>query len=65
MRKITVTNEGADNLGLTPLLQRYADEFWIPDHVSDEQAGQMILDSFRRKVTGELRLIEVRVVTDA
>lgn len=62
--KTEVTTSGKDELGLRAILQRYADGFWLPDHVPDEQAGAMILDSFKRKIDGQLELMGV-IVTKA
>jgi len=59
--KIEVTTTGNDDLGLREILQRYANEFWLPAHVSDEQAGAMVLDSFKRNIDGEPQLLEVTV----
>lgn len=40
-------------------LQQFADEYWLPDHVSDERGAEIILEAFKRKVAGELELLDV------
>ena len=59
--KIEVTMTGNDDLSLRDILQRFADEFWLPAHVSDEQASAMILDSFKRRIEGEMPLMKIDV----
>ena len=52
---------GKDLYGLRDHLQRFADEYWLPDHVSDEQGAEIILDAFKRKIAGDLELLDVSV----
>lgn len=33
---IKVTTEGPNDFGLVEVLQRYADEFWLPEHATEE-----------------------------
>ncbi|MDB2685895.1 hypothetical protein N9Y42_01680 [Mariniblastus sp.] len=52
---------GDDQLQLVNQLQAFADSFWLSDHVTEEQAAEIILDAFKRKVHGQLELLEVKV----
>jgi hypothetical protein len=63
MRHFTATTEGPNGLGLRELLQRYADEQWVADHMTDEQAGESVLDCFKRAVRQELEMLELRCQT--
>ena len=59
MHTFTATTEGQNRLGLRELLQRYADEQWVADHMTPEQAAESVLDCFRRAVAGELELLDL------
>ena len=59
MRTFTVTTEGANRLGLRELCQRYVDDQWVADHMTDEQAAESLLDQFKRAVRVELELLTV------
>ena len=59
--KFKASTSGKDELGLKDQLQRYADDYRLPDHVSDEPGAEIVLDAFRRKVAGELELVDVTV----
>ena len=61
MFKIQVTTEGKNELGLLQQLHDYANGYGIPTHVSEEQAAAMIMDSFKRKIHGELEMMEIKV----
>ena len=56
------TTDGIDKFALTDALQWFADDFWLPDHVTPEQAPGIILDAFKRKVIGQLELLELKVI---
>ena len=57
MRKYIATAEGPNRLGVRELLQRYADEQWVADHMMPGQAAESVLDCFRRAVRQELELL--------
>ena len=57
--KFTASTNGNDELALKDQLQRYADDYWLPDHVTEERGAEIILDAFKRKVAGELELLDV------
>jgi len=54
MRTFTATTEDPNRLGLRELLQRYADEQRVADHMMAEQAAESVLDTFKRAVRQEL-----------
>lgn len=60
MRTFTAKTEGQNRLGLRELLQGYADEQWVADHLTPEQAADAVLDTFKRTVRQELELLELR-----
>lgn len=55
MKRFIVTSAGPDRFGLMALCQRYADEQWLADHATPEQAGEMMAE-----ILAELQLLEVR-----
>ena len=55
---------GQDAFGLSDSLQRFIDEYWLPDHASDEQGAEIILEAFKRKIAGELELLDVTVTNE-
>ena len=57
--KHRIITTGQDQHGLCDRLQQFADEYWLPDHVSDELGAEIILEAFKRKVAGELELLDV------
>jgi hypothetical protein len=59
MRTFTATTEGPNRLGLRELLQRYADEQWVANHMTDEQAAESVLDCFKRALGQELEMLEL------
>lgn len=59
--KFKASTNGKDELGLKDHLQRYADDYWLPDHASEERGAEIILAAFKRKVAGELKLLNVSV----
>ena len=53
---------GEDELGLNESLQQFADSYWLPDHVTKEQAAAIVLDAFKRKVAGQLKLLDLKAI---
>ena len=41
-----VSTSGDDKFGNASVLQKFADGFWLPDHVTEDQAVAIILDEF-------------------
>ena len=59
--KFEVVTTGKDKLLLVCQLQAFADGYWLPDHVTEDQAAAIILDAFRRKMLGQLELLDLRL----
>ena len=59
MKTFTFTTEGQNRLGLRELCQRYVDDQWVADYMTDEQAAESLLDQFKRAVRVELELLTV------
>lgn len=57
----TVHSEGPDRTGLVALAEHYINHLWIPTHLTPDQACEFVLDHFKRAVSGELELLEVRI----
>ena len=64
MRHVTAKTEGQNKLGLSELLQRYADEQWVAAHMTTDQAAASVLDCFKRAVNQELELLEMECVEE-
>ncbi len=58
----TAHHHGIDKLGLARLLEEFANDQWIGEHYSEEQACDLLLDRFKKLVEVELEMVEVRVV---
>jgi hypothetical protein len=54
-----VASWGPNRLGLAELVQRFADEQWVPSHYSPEQAAAFVIDQFKRAVSTELEMPSV------
>jgi hypothetical protein len=59
MRRFLATTEGRNQLGLRELLQHYAEEQWVADHLTPEQAAESVLDCFKRAVRTEMELLDL------
>ncbi len=62
MRHFTAHHHGTDKLGLAALQEAFANDQWIGEHYSEEQACELLLDRFKKLVVAELEMVEVRVV---
>ena len=60
MRTFTATTAGQNRLGFRELLQRYADEQWVANHLTKDQAADVVLRTFKAAVTNELKLLELK-----
>ncbi len=58
--KFEATTTGKDVFALCHALQLYAEEYWLTDRVTAENAPGIILDAFKRKVAGQLELLDVK-----
>jgi hypothetical protein len=56
----TVTCIGSDPLGLRETLERFANEQWLPVHVTREEAAAIVLDQFKRTIAQKMAVMEVR-----
>ncbi len=61
MTTFKATTEGTDKLGLRAVLERYANDQWLPDYDDDEQRAEIVLDQFERQVEQELKLFVLEV----
>ncbi len=61
MSHFQAIHHGTDKLGLARLLEAFANDQWIGEHYSDEQACELLLDRFKKLVDAELEMVEVRV----
>lgn len=50
----------SDRLGLAAMLREYANDQWIADHYTNEQAAAAVLDRFSRLVQQEFEVTEPR-----
>ncbi|MEM1228060.1 MAG: hypothetical protein AAGJ40_20410 [Planctomycetota bacterium] len=48
-----------DRLGLAAMLEAYANDQWVAEHLSAEETARVILDRFGRLVAQEMQLIEL------
>jgi len=55
----TAKTIATDPLGLRDLLQRFADERWLPAHATPEQRAAIVLDEFRKRVLHDLEALEL------
>ena len=59
--KFVAVTTGLDVYELRDHLQQFADAYWLPAHVTDERGAEIVLEAFKRKVAGELELLDVTV----
>ena len=57
MTTFKATAEGSDKLGLREILEKYANDQWLPAHCTDEQKCAIVLDQLKRQITQELKLL--------
>jgi len=62
MLTFTSKTDGPNRLQLRELLQRYANEQWVADHMTPEQAAESVLDCFKRAIQQELELLALECV---
>lgn len=58
--RFTAHHHGTNKLGLAALLEAFANDQWIGEHYTEEQAVEVVMDRFRRLVEAELEMVEVR-----
>jgi hypothetical protein len=59
MRRFTVCTVGKNQLHLRALCEAFANDLWIPDHLTPEQASNFALDYFTRTIDSELKLLSI------
>src|SRR6476660_9430922 len=64
MRTFTAKTEGRNRLGLSELLQRYANSQRVADRLTIDQAAHVALDTFKRAVRQELELLALNANLD-
>jgi hypothetical protein len=64
MRNFVAATEGRNRFGLRELLQWYADEQWVADHLTPKQSAESVLDCFKRAVRQDLELLELECRQD-
>ncbi len=64
MTTFKATTEGTDKLGLRAVLERYANDEWLPVHYTKEQGAEIVFDQFKRQVEQELKLLVLEVGED-
>lgn len=58
----TVTTESRDRLALRQLCENCANGQWLLDHCRSEQKDTIVLGQFKRAVSAEMDLLEVRFI---
>lgn len=61
--RFTVTTEQPGPLGIAELMQKHANQLWVPTHLNEDQARGFLLDHFQRAIAVELAMVDVRVAT--
>ena len=46
------------------MLERYANDQWLPDHYNERQRVGIVFDQFKRQVEQELKLLVLEVDKD-
>ena len=64
MTTFNATTEGTDKLGLRSVLERYANDQWLPDYHNEEQRIGIVFHQFKRQVQQELKLLVLEVDED-
>jgi hypothetical protein len=57
--RFTVTCHGSDPLRLRETLEKFANERWLPEHVTRDEALEIVLDQFKRTVAQTMELISI------
>ncbi len=58
--RFTAQAVGSDPLNIGEQLERFANEQWLPEHATMEEATEIVLDQFTRTVTHALATIELQ-----
>ena len=60
----TIHHGEVDKFGLASELERFANDQWIGDHYTNDDATATVMDRFRRMIEQELQLIELRAMKE-
>ncbi len=55
-RHFQAIHHGTDKLGLARLLEEFANDQWIGEHYSEEQAFEAVMDRFKRPMEAKMQL---------
>ncbi len=61
MYRFRALHHGEDEFGLATLLETFANDQWIGEHYTSEQAVDVLLDRFRRALLNELEMVELGI----
>ncbi len=64
MSTFKATTEGTDKPGLRAVLERYANDQWLPIYDDEQQRVGIVFDQFNRQVQQELKLLVLKVDED-
>ena len=56
----TIHHGEVDKFGLASELERFANDQWIGEHYTNEDATATVMDRFRRMIEQELKLVELK-----
>ncbi len=59
MLPLSAMTEGRNVLNLQQIAEDFANQQWVPAHMTPEDATDFVLDQFRRTVESELQMIEI------
>ena len=57
----TIHHGDVDKFGLASELERFANDQWVGEHYTFEQASSLVMERFKKMIEQELKLIELRV----
>ena len=56
----TIHHGDVDKFGLASELERFANDQWVGEHYTFEQASSLVMERFKKMIEQELKLIELR-----
>ena len=56
----TIHHGEVDKFGLASELERFANDQWVGEHYTFEQASSLVMERFKKMIEQELNLIELR-----
>lgn len=64
MLKFSAKAHGRSSLNLAAMIEAFANQQWVPAHMTPEQASAFVLDQFRRTVNSELQTVGIHCESD-